>query len=820
MPGTGEVHMTWSREPGANQSTSAMSANPPLPSLEPPSTQSDAQAVRSSISSILARSLQSNNLWNEVQSEFAPQDDTRSNRMSWTSTAPPTFDTVTTNTEPGWNFNSSTRNLALEFSMPSNDTTTNSSSSRPFENNYVNNESRSALAAPNTSSRSNIHVTPASFETTSSSLAQIPSPQTDFSFSSSLFTRRNYSPIMISDSDESMGVRTRWPSPGPSQPSIQPTESSSSNNLPWWPQTWGYMEENRVPPPPTHSPPAPPHAAAVQQSNFSMPSHPNALDTSVVGNRSRPDEPYRTRRPSSSAWDFVDASPVTPSEYRGYSYYLPSPTDVSSGGNSSRDLPGASYTGRRTDESPTSFHNGSTQYHPQSASASDSDSTMDLHRLLNRHTGLNSIDHFSDMSMPMPRSNEHPFVPSYIQSHVQQQHQQPSPTQESSNGARRVRFPDDVHHAPPSSRVISPPPPNRRSSAFPFALFDRHTRRNEPETSGYPAPSASASSHARSASDGAQGNTQASSQTNNNNSYSRYSDRSDPWRDSFYPSSVPRRPTEPVLFSRISDSDSREPTPRPPVGVRLRESIIDTSTNPTPLHSNSYFPDDLLPLPSPDRERDRERRDLNTFLNRQPSTTRVTTRAPPVPAPSNNNSFWPRAPFGLAPPGLRSNEGAAPPPPGSTSTSRHGRQLSLGGISNLGPSLSLANRPPTPTPSSPSSASPPSPLHHLPFIGGFRPSVPTPGNADLPPSSNSRRNNRRSQPRLETSFSWLDESPISPHPFLFDDEMLPSTISVPRGRAGRGSRAARQPYRMLSVGRIRAVGDYVVSISAQLDGSL
>jgi len=764
--------MVWNSEPHANLASSH-AANPPLSPPEPLSAHSDAEGgVRGSISRILSRSFQPADPWNNAQ---FPSDNTRSNRMSWISDAPSAFETVTTNNEPGWNFSASSRDFNLGFPMPTND------SSRQLETNYVNNEIRSTNA-----SRPSIHIVPPSFESSTSSLNPMPSPQTDFShLSSSFFVRRNYSPVMISDSDESMGIRTRWPSPGPSPSSLLPMESSNQNGHSWWTPEWNYIEENRVPPPPAHSPPAPPHAAAMHQSNFSMPPNPNVQDNSVTGRRSRSNS-YRPRPPS-LGWDFLDVPPATPSDYRPYSFGMHSPTspsDVSVNGAGLRDFSSAPFSGHRMNEPSTGFDNGPMR-HQHQHSASDSDSTMDLHRLLNRHTGLNSMDRFQEMTMP--RSHEHPFVPSYPT--------QNSPTHENSGGSRRVRFPDDIHQAPPSSRVVSPPPPNRRLSSFPFhALFDRHSRRNEAEVSGYTA--SSASHHTRSASDGAQGDTQFSGQPNPNpHPHARYPERPESWRDSLYPSAIPRRPVVPLLFSRISDSDSRESTPRPAgAGARPRDNTVIGSNS---AHMHNYFHDELLST-LPDHPQDRERRELNSFLGRRPRPL-----LPPPPAAPNSTTSWSRerTTYG-APPGLRADS----PVPSAAASTRPVHRLSLSGLS--GPTI--RNRSPSPTGSSPtmvSPVSPSSPIHNLPFFTAFRPGPPP---VEPTPSNNRRGQHRRSVPRPDVSFSWLDD-PLSPPVFNFEDEAFPITPPSTRSRAGRASRVARQPSRMLPMGRMHALGDYVVS---------
>lgn len=779
MQGPNDAFVPWNSEPPAQSSA----INPPESGH--PST----GGVSSSISRILARSLNPSDGWNGHQSASIPAEDTtRNNRMSWISEVPSDFDTVTTNTEPGWDFASSGHNPGsnpnLGPSMPVPDAARDPPTS---QNMYPSRETHSVH--PTNSTRPSIQLGLTAFH---HNVNRLPSPVTDYSQTITPISfptttaRQNYSPITIPDFDEPMDALTRWPSP--IQPSAAlPSETTvrdGSNDSPWWPASWNYQEP-RVPPPPTQSPPAPPHAASVQQANLPIPSETTVSDPS--NSNHNPDSNPLPRlnslqppRPASSGWDFMDVSPTAAvtDEFSRYPYHLPSPTSEVTISTPLRDWPTAFSGLGASGGGSTGYHGGATHHH---YNHSDSDSTMDLHRLLNRHTGLNSMDHLPDMTLPAPRTHERSFGPSVARRHP---HNQLTPNQENSGGNRRVRFPDNVHHGPPSNRVVSPPPPNRRAPSLPFHnFFERHIRRSESEIP------TSTSHHTRSASDG-QNQTMPPPFPYQGPSRPRAAGEiGTSLAEDFYSISIPRHAPEPELepFSHLGDHSSREPTPRP-LGTRLRESIAPRRPAAYGHLEGSFT-----------NSRERERHELDSFLNR-PSQAPSSSRSNRPTLSVRSQLIRERSTFGLPSGSHRSNSPITPihPPPPPPASNRLSRSLSYASSAPPVPRI------PTPTPSSPS-GTPPSPIHRLPFMADD--SIPSHFSAGL----SVRRSPRRI--RAEQAFPWLEDaitSPSTPPPYSAEDE-----IGAPRPAAARSRlRSTRGPrgHATLPVRSLRFVGDYVVRI--------
>ncbi|KAG8825216.1 hypothetical protein FRC19_011892 [Serendipita sp. 401] len=195
MEDSGHRPMSWMASDGSLSSGRIATSTP----------QGTRSNAHDSLSRILARSLEHNTGRSEMHMNSSMiREDRTDSRMSWVSDGSTATNTVTTNTEPGWNFGSSTHTYSTEPSVPVLD---------PY------------FPPP-----------PAM------------SPHEHFARSQQAFdSLLQHDPYLPASPDES--IPPEMPNPSPYPPGT--STASTATNSQWWPTPWNFANSRHTPRPPT-----------------------------------------------------------------------------------------------------------------------------------------------------------------------------------------------------------------------------------------------------------------------------------------------------------------------------------------------------------------------------------------------------------------------------------------------------------------------------------------------------------------------------------------------------------------------------------------
>ena len=693
--------------------------------------------------------------------ESRPEGEFRDNRMSWMpeTTTP---ETVTTNTEPGWNFGPRDHhhNLGppMDFSMPnaqSADAPNQPALHFLERNSYTDSNTENNMHVP--SFRSDIRpATTSNFDN-----PHLISPRSPpvMEFWTGGFEPHRVGPQRNSPSPT--GFRSSFPQQPPSDP--PPSESNS-----WWPfNRWNSYIDGATSPPPA---PARTRPNATVRGQVALPTtRPNIERQSSTTHRSRispMDEP--SLRPWNSEASAPQASPRTEaSRWPPYNFSsAESPTS-----QSTFPEPHITSEARRG--------TSNTRYAPPSLVDHSTESAIHRHLY---GPGPSPTFGFFDRPSPFEElvgfgsrpHDQHSFpVPNATPS------TRPSTNLYSSNGDRGVRFNDESTRSRTSGRIPSPPPARRTIIAL-HDILDRHTRNHH---NGLDMDTNGRASHRRSNSD--------ASPVDPYQSRSpmavppRHVDRLEEPRRAAFPAPEETRTSEPSPWELSNGplSTPRTRTSRPEPRARPTSSFYDHPSMRDLISSHS-------------NHQERERRELHSSLAR--------TQPPPPPPSRRTLSGL----FDYTRVGNSGSTGTAPPDTSRASRAVPPRSNSPPLSNRPFPALLSSRRPPSP-------ASRPSPFR-------LDPSPPTEA-AERPNESRGSlrtRSQRRRESRMgrllgvENPFAWLGSDEDFPfyESFNVEDTDLSgmSITAAERIRHLSRFRAGRQALRAMPVGRMRAVGDYVV----------
>ncbi|KIM24887.1 hypothetical protein M408DRAFT_331556 [Serendipita vermifera MAFF 305830] len=711
-----------------------------------------------------------------------PDGEFRDNRMSWmpetTTTASTITDTVTTNTEPGWNFGPHGQHHLgppMGFSMPNASAQNTDAPSQPSFHFMERDSYNSSNNMPTPSFQSDLR--PANISNFDS--AHLISPRSPPSLYMDPWFRPSDSRRPIPSRNTPSPPLVRAPPPL-SQPATEPTSSGSHS---WWPLRWNSYIDGGTSPPPvprrarpsaTDTPSNPPHRAQPPSpaSEISMP---------------QPDFDRRPNRNRVSSLDEVSSYPwggasetnARREQTRWPPYHL-SPVE-SPTSHPMFPEPQTTNGTRRNNEN--SRYQLPDFVHPaiERRFLRSSEHGQEPTRAFG-----NSNDAFSSYASPLTSST----------SHFRDPHAWPAPENNgdpslyppTSGGAagERVHFHDESARLRNSARVPSPPLARRAMFAL-NDILDRHTRNHPPvDTNTRP-------SHHRSNSDVSPVDPYQSRLPNN--VPQRRVERLEETRETIYVVPQETRSSEPFAMNRSTgpSTTTRTRNSRPEPRARPSSSFYDHPSMRDLVSSHS----------NPVQER--ERRDLHSSLAARtplpPPTTRRTlsgifdyTRG--VNSGSNGAS---ERPADLPEPPRASR--AAPPMRSNSPVSNR-----------LFPPVPSSRRPPSP-------ASRPSPFRLDPFSSSppnepnERPTEPRSGS--LRSRHQRRRDNRIGRLLgVENPFAWLGSDEDFPFydPATLDDADI-SGLGITAAERMRNLgryRAGGRALRAVSVGRMRAMGDYVL----------
>ncbi|KAG8807425.1 hypothetical protein FRC17_004464, partial [Serendipita sp. 399] len=306
MDDSGHRPMSWTAtDSGLSSGRTEAVVGPTAPQV----SRSNLGSAQDSLSRILQRSLEHNAARNEVQTNPSMSREERSdNRMSWISDTSSVSNTVTTNTEPGWDFASSTHMYSSEPQFPMPDPYYPPPSDMPPHGSF---------------------------------------PRYSQPFDSPF----QHDPYLPASSNEP--VAPEMPSPSPFPPGT--STASTTTNGQWWPTHWNFTDSRHTPRPPTPSFVSAPHDHWHNEESLNNFENPEP----TPGIRSQ------SRLSTASDWDFFVAPARAMPQSSPTSQWPP--YEVSSSSPETNDFPPASRLNPRigTDlyaEPP--FHTSSRSEHP------------------------------------------------------------------------------------------------------------------------------------------------------------------------------------------------------------------------------------------------------------------------------------------------------------------------------------------------------------------------------------------------------------------------------------------------------------------------
>lgn len=449
--------------------------------------QSSLGTARDSLSRILSHSLL------DFEDSFEPMADYRTNRMSWFPDDAAANNTITTNTEPGWNLTAPLQEYAPDVSS----TRPRSSRSLRLDTDGANQSYSSSLLTSEL---------PQPME-------RMTNPGANLANNQAQESRLFYSQ---SDSDSSIPSPMEWAlHEVRSQPAQANTNTDTSAGS-WWPTQWSYSASRN----PTLSAPMPPavthrglqEVPEVSTYHRTAPSAGESLDQTRLS---------RPRHSSNGEWD-----PFAGSVDNDYHESLPSPNYWSLSQVHSTSQPAT--TPSVVPPSPWEFPEPQIYHDPAPAA------TSTLSRSSRFGQGSSAPHHPTEYSTSESWDQNPTSRPQYWDLPALPPVPPPRPTL-SNVQARSVRFQEDAPR-----RLHSPPPPQTSSGSRLSgiqSLLDRYTRR----TSGVGEGSRAGLSHSRSASEGSRNvaHGSGSGTSGNRDLRNRRAERVESWVETSRPSGRP-----------------------------------------------------------------------------------------------------------------------------------------------------------------------------------------------------------------------------------------------------------------------------------------